>query len=592
MKVHHRYGLATRLYLKLLPPFMLISALGGVNSFVDSVLAGRLLGVTGMAAIGLYFPFACIVLAIGSMFMSGAQILCGKLLGKNDIDGTNGVFTLDIIMSLAVSSVFMVLTLAVPSVVAGVLGATGEIADELVSYLRGMAFSYIPQMLCMQIATFLQVENARKRTYAGTAVVTIVNAVLDVVFMKVLGMGLYGLGLSTSVANIAYLLVLLPHYLHKGHSIRIDLKKVRFRDARKVIGLGSPGATLYACLFFRDVFLNHLLIDYCGGTTVAAYSAFSNFAFICFAVANATAPDVSMLISTYSGERDRTSMVEVMRAAFTNGLAASMVIFVIQAFAAKGMALLFFGSTDTEVVSQTALAYRVLGVNMLLCTIINALSSCYQALGKVWMALTTTILEAFVLVVAAAMILVPAFGPLGCWIAFIVSSILTLLFVAVCAAVKNRRIPVRISDIMMLSDDVGLPDSMRLDMTVDSMEMVAGMSEMIMTFCRERDVDGRRAYHMSLCMEEMAGNIIRHGFNDGKDHMIDVRVAVLPDSLILRLSDDCKPFNPREFMAMTTAKNSDMTGNFRNIGIRLVFAVARDITYNRIMGINILTIEQ
>ena len=108
----------------------------------------------------------------------------------------------------------------------------------------------------------------------------------------------------------------------------------------------------------------------------------------------------------------------------------------------------------------------------------------------------------------------------------------------------------------------------------------------------KKGIDQRCAFLVRLCMEEMAGNIIRHGFRDGKDHMIDVRVAVYPDRLILRLSDDCRPFNPREFMEMTTAKNLDASGNFRNIGIRLVFAVAKHISYNRIMGVNILTIEQ
>jgi len=592
MNSKRSYGLPTRLYLKLLPPYMLISALGGVNSFVDSILAGRMLGVNGMAAVGLYFPLSCIILAIGSMFMGGSQVVCGKLLGRNDIDGTNGVFTLDILMSLAASSVFAFIGIVFPSVVAHLLGAKGAVADELVSYLRGMAFSFIPQMISMQLSTFLQIDNARNRTYVGTAVVTGLNAVLDVVFMKFMGMGLFGLGLSTSVANIAYMLVLLPHFLHKGHTIRISPKNIRAGSVLQIVGLGLPGATLYACLFLRDVFLNHLLLIHCGETTVAAYSAFLSFSFICYAVANATGPDVSLLISTYSGERDRTSMIEVMKAAFTRGLAASMVIVVLQVASATWLSMLFFGRSDLEVVRQTSLAFRILALNVLLSTIVNSLSSCYQALGKIGMSLATMVLELLVLVLASAIFLIPALGPLGCWLSFIISCLLTLLFAFVCAAVKNRRIRVGMADFMMIPADAGLPDSMRMDMTVDSMEMVAGVSEMITAFCRDRNVDEKRAYHLSLCMEEMAGNIIRHGFRDGKDHMIDVRVAVYPDKLILRLSDDCRPFNPREFMEMTTAKNLDASGNFRNIGIRLVFAVAKHISYNRIMGVNILTIEQ
>ena len=59
-------------------------------------------------------------------------------------------------------------------------------------------------------------------------------------------------------------------------------------------------------------------------------------------------------------------------------------------------------------------------------------------------------------------------------------------------------------------------------------------------FCKAHSLDDRRAYHMALAVEEMAGNVIEHGFSkDNRKHSLDVRVIKKSDGYILRIRDDC-----------------------------------------------------
>ncbi|WP_371263041.1 hypothetical protein [Selenomonas ruminantium] len=53
-----------------------------------------------------------------------------------------------------------------------------------------------------------------------------------------------------------------------------------------------------------------------------------------------------------------------------------------------------------------------------------------------------------------------------------------------------------------------------------------------------------KARVLAHCIEELGVNIIRHGFNDGKPHAIDVRILAKEKEIILRIRDDCRPFNP------------------------------------------------
>ena len=85
----------------------------------------------------------------------------------------------------------------------------------------------------------------------------------------------------------------------------------------------------------------------------------------------------------------------------------------------------------------------------------------------------------------------------------------------------------------------------------------------------------------------MAANIVDHGFTkDRKAHSIDVRVVYKEDTVILRIKDDCVPFDPGERQQI--AEGDDIT---KNIGIRMVFRIANDVQYQNILGLNVLTVR-
>ena len=142
-------------------------------------------------------------------------------------------------------------------------------------------------------------------------------------------------------------------------------------------------------------------------------------------------------------------------------------------------------------------------------------------------------------------------------------------------------------ELMAVPDDFGAPENERLDLTITETEEVVSISQRVQSFCLERGVDERRSCLAALAMEEMAGNIVEHGFTkDQKKHTVDVRIVHKDNDVILRLKDDCVPFDPGERQRL--AEENDLT---KNIGIRMVFKIARDVQYQNILGLNVLTIR-
>ena len=58
------------------------------------------------------------------------------------------------------------------------------------------------------------------------------------------------------------------------------------------------------------------------------------------------------------------------------------------------------------------------------------------------------------------------------------------------------------------------------------------------------------------------------------------------DGILLRIRDDCVPFNPSDRLGVLEPEDK-----MRNAGIRLVYAIADDIQYQNLLGLNVLTVR-
>ena len=197
------------------------------------------------------------------------------------------------------------------------------------------------------------------------------------------------------------------------------------------------------------------------------------------------------------------------------------------------------------------------------------------------------LLDGVVCVAGFTALLIRAIGMNSVYIANVLNGVVTTLVIIGYSWLKRKRPPRNMEQLMVIPEDFGAPEEERMDLSLRSSEDVVSVAEQVQRFCLDRGVDSRRAYLAGLSMEEMAGNIIEHGFTkDKKRHSVDVRVVHKDDNVILRIKDDCVPFDPGERQKM--AEGDDPA---KNIGLRMVFGLARDVQYQNILGLNVLTVR-
>jgi anti-sigma regulatory factor (Ser/Thr protein kinase) len=119
-----------------------------------------------------------------------------------------------------------------------------------------------------------------------------------------------------------------------------------------------------------------------------------------------------------------------------------------------------------------------------------------------------------------------------------------------------------------------------------SMDDVMKTSEQVMQFCSDKGADKRTAYMFSLFVEEMAANIVSHGFTKGRGGSIDLRLIYRDDSKVIRMRDDSLPFDPVSWLDKNSTDDPS-----RAMGIRMVVKLARKVTYMNSMEMNNLIIQ-
>ncbi|MBR2281194.1 MAG: ATP-binding protein [Spirochaetales bacterium] len=574
----------TRLFLRLLPVQILFVAISSINSVIDGIVASNIIGVHAMTAIGLFGPLMKFLETLNLVLLSGSQILCGQFLGKRQLERTENIFSLDIFLVSSIAVLISLVCLLAPTAIAAPLSGRGSDVKGLSDYIRGMSFGFLPTLLSSQLSAFLQLEQKQRRIYIGMGVMMAMNFILDIVFVRFLTMGLFGLGLSTSVSSILFLIVLGSWHFGGRSMIRFSMHRIRWTDLPSIVRIGIPGAVCSLCLAFRGLAVNHILMQCSGDAGVAAMSAMNTYGYLLYAMTAGVASATRLLVSVFYGEEDRTGLVLVMRTAIRKGVllvvAVSCLVFAFSGILAGS----FYNDQRSEVYRLTKDLFRIYSLAMPISAVCVIFSNCFQSISRMGMVHILSVVDGFFGVVLSGLVLCPFMGAYGIWWSLVLNNVYTSVIIVAHAHIRNRRFSLRIDDLIALPGSFGVPEDRRLDITIHSKEEVTDTSRLVMDFCRDQGIDRRRSYYAGLCLEEMASNIVEHGFDGKGSHSIDVRVVHKDDDLLLRIKDDCRAFNPEEKMRLLDPE--DIT---HNIGLRMVHGLAKETFYSNVLGLNIFT---
>lgn len=580
--------IVTRLMFRLLPIQILLALIGSVNAIVSSLFAGNFIGPRAMAAVGLYGPVAMLLGALSTMMAGGSQILCGKYMGRNLVEKMQNVFSLDMAVSTGISLLFTAFLLLISAFdLGGFLAGDPAGRPEFYQYALGQAAGVLPLILGSQLSAFLSLENQTRRVTVSSFACIVVNLLLNVLFVNVLHMETFGLSLAAALSMWVFFGIQALYFCSPKSTLRFSFRQIRWRESGEIVKVGLPGAVGYGYQTLRGIIVNNLLVAHVGMVGVSAFATANTLLSFFWTIPTGMLAVSRMLFSVSVGEEDRQTLADTMRTAMYRFVPLMAAISAALIALAVPLTHLYYRDPSDPVYEMTITGFRILPLCMPLSIICMHFTCFGQVSGKMILVHILSAMDGVVSVAAFSAILTPVVGVKGVYYANVINGVITTLIVLVYAVIGNRRFPRNTEELMVIPESFGVPDEDRMSVSIGSMEDVIRISQRIQYFCLDKGIDKRRAFLAGLCMEEMAGNVVTHGFtSDRRKHSADVRVVYRDGGLILRIKDNCVAFDPAARRDIIDPE--DVT---RNIGIRIVFDMAESVTYQSVLGLNVLTIR-
>ena len=579
--------MTSRLFFRLLPMQVILSVIMATNALVSGLFAGRVVGEEALTAVGLYSPVNFLVVAVGAVFLSGSQIICGKFMGEHKDDELRSVFSLNL-LTVFIASLIM----TVGMFCSGAFDLTGlfysnESRPVFNVYLIGQSIGVIPFIMSQQLFAFLSMEQQNRRTIAASLICAGANILFNYLLVCVLRMGTFGLALAGALSNWAFLAVLVPYFFTDRTLLKFSLRSVRTEYLGHIIRIGLPGPLLQAYQMVRGFIVNALILQHVGDPGLSAVAAVNSLLGIVWAVPLGIQMVDRVLFGVYEGEEDRRSQTNLMRTVIFITIPIMIAIDAILMLFAVPFANLFYPDPSLPAFDMAVDGFRMLPFCMPFSVFALSFVAYGQASGKYAIVHLNTVFDGVIGVACFTAILIGPMGIQGFYLANLLNGVCIVLIFIIYSIASGKRFPGNMEQLMVIPDDFGAREEDRLDISIREMSEVVNTAERIQAFCQEHGVSGRESYLGALCMEEMAGNIVSHGFvKDRKRHSVDVRVVYMEDTLILRVKDDCVPFDPAERKDLM-----DPDDPSRNIGIRMVYRIADEIDYQYLLGLNVLTMK-
>ena len=581
-------SMVTKLLFRLLPLQIILAGISSINGMVSGLFASNFIGEQAMSAVALYGPINMLIGALSFMLFTGATVLCGSYLGRNQPEKLQNLFALDLVLATLISALFVLVLAIIGSFdLSGFLARDAAVRPHFNRYLLGQAIGVLPYFLSNQLSAFLSMENQVRRTTTASLLLVASNILLNILFVTLLHWGAFGLGLASSLSLWVFLLAEAQYFISPRASLRFHFGSLPWGESAALVKIGFPGAATFVYQTARGLLVNALITLYVGSAGLSAFAASDAVLRLFWAIPGGMTAVSRMLISVSIGEEDRQTLTDVMRNMFRRFLPLMSGAALLIILLAVPFTRLFYRDAAAPVYGMTVWGFRLLPLCYPLSLVCMHFTCYWQASNRQGVVHLLSVLDGVVCVAGFTALLIPRMGMNSVYAANVLNGVVTTAVIWGYAWLKNRRFPRNLEQLMVIPDSFGVSEADRLDLSVRSMEEVVTVAEQVQAFCMEKGLDARRSTLAGLCMEEMAGNVVDHGFRkDRKQHTVDVRVVYKDNGVILRIKDDCIPFDPAERQKLAMPEDPS-----KGIGIRMVYRIASDVTYQNILGLNVLTIR-
>jgi putative MATE family efflux protein len=286
-------------------PIMAGMGIHTLYTIVDMIFIGRL-GGDAIAAVAFNMPLFFLVLGLSFGVGSGVTASIARFIGAKDKVNADNTAEHAVALGLIISTILTTLGLIYGEDLLQRLGATESVLPLSWDYLKVSLIGLPFMVFSTFFRSILSGEGDMKLPMAVAGLGTILNIILDPIFIFTLGYGVGGAAMASAISQLIVFLIFVYMLFVKEHAYI----RFRMRDfspsifiIKDIIRVGLPASMSMIIMAFGQLVFNRILVRF-STDAVAAYQVGGRMEMVIFLPIMAIASALTTLVGMFFGAKE------------------------------------------------------------------------------------------------------------------------------------------------------------------------------------------------------------------------------------------------------------------------------------------------
>lgn len=361
-------------------PLLLGNLFQQLYNTVDSIIVGNYVGSEALAAVNSSNPIINLLVSFFMGISVGAGVVISRYFGSRNHEGLEKAVHTTIAFAFVAGIVMTFVGVICAPWILRAVGTPDSVMENSILYLRIYFAGILGVMIYNMGSGVLRAVGDSKNPLYFLIISSLVNIVLDLVFVVVLHMGIAGVAWATLIAQAVSALLTMWLLVKSKMEYRVVLRRIRFDFPmlKDIIKVGLPSGIQNAIVSFSNVIVQSNINSF-GPMAMAgcgSYSKIDGFAILpvmSFSMALTTFVGQNMGAQRYDRVKQGAKIGMIMSCCITFGLGTMLFIFAPQ--------ILQIFSNEQEVIYYGTLMMRTVVPGYLFLAVSHALAGVIRGAG-------------------------------------------------------------------------------------------------------------------------------------------------------------------------------------------------------------------
>lgn len=423
-------------------PMMVSMLVQALYNIVDSIFVARI-SENALTAVSLAFPMQTLMIALGGGTGVGVNALLSRALGEKDYKRVNQAASNGVFLALISYIIFLIVGIFVVKPFYYSQTKDTEIVAFGIQYLTIVCICSMGMYTQFIFERLLQSTGKTMLSMITQMTGAVINIILDpILIFGLLGfpkMGVAGAAIATVIGQIAAGILAIILNQKYNHEVRLNFRGFRPSAGiiKKIYIVGIPSIIMQSIGSIMVYGMNRILIAFSSTATAVfgAYYKLQSFIFMpIFGLNNGLVPIIAYNYG--AGKKDRLTKSIKLAIIYAVGIMAVGVL-IFQMIPDK-LFLLFDASE--HMLSMGVPALRIISLSFILAGFCIVGSSAFQALGKAFYSMITSICRQLLVLLPVAFLLSKLGNVNYVWWAFPIAELMSLTLTTVFLIHVNKTI--------------------------------------------------------------------------------------------------------------------------------------------------------